>query len=640
MKFFIDKEKAHHNSRLFLTLFAINVVIISALNAALTFVFLTRIGDRLAPTTKLFLAPFFISIFVFVIATMIAQRRLRDGSAVAQLLGGRLLQFPLNDEKERRLFNIVEEMSIASGVPIPFVFVLDQEETINAFAAGADPKNAAIAVSRGALEALTRDELQAVVGHEFSHILNDDMELNTQVGGAVNGFMFFMKLGEVLLRGNRRQSYTGSRKSKGGGSSGPLIIFALGLYILGGMGFILGRYMQGLISQQREYLADASSSQFTRNPEALARALAKIYNGKGSRLSQSDKYELAHIFFADSLEGKASLFFKTHPPLLERIAKLLPAGHAIENFMNQAAVKANKQDSERVIKEAHRQKLNHLISENSEQLDKIKIHASAIGTLAIEAMRIPTEEHFQKSKEVLDNIPTELHKRLLDPENARAHLLAVVISISDDPQSLLKTIAESFPDQKLSTEDCLDFISLNPRNRLLVFQLSLGALRALPIEEKSALWSLLFNAFQSDKNLCLTEALLLFIARDQLMPQKSKAPKLQKPGAYHAAALARLGYWLNNQNLSDEKTLQIRNEIEKTYLLPVPRIPTQNLTWLLFEESLSRLSRLEIETRTQSANMMLKFLPENPSPGQMENFRLLSLCLGIPIPLNLENPVV
>lgn len=633
MKFFIDKEKAHKNSRLFLTLFAINVVIISALNAALVFIFLSRIYDRMAPTPKLFLAPFFISICVFLIATLIAQKRLRDGSAVAQLLGGRLLDFPIKDEKEKRLFNIIEEMSIASGVPIPFVFVLDHEETINAFAAGADPKNAAIAVSRGAIEALSRDELQAVVGHEFSHILNDDMELNSQVGGAVNGFMFFMKLGEVLIRGNRR-SYRSSRKK--GGGSGPLILFAVGLYILGGIGFVLGRYMQGLISQQREYLADASSSQFTRNPEALARALAKIYNGKGSQLSQSDKYELAHIFFADSLGNKASFFFKTHPPLLERIAKLLPPGHLIESFINQASVKANKEDSDRMIKEVHRQRLNHLIEENSDQLEKIQIHASAIGTMAIEVLRTPTEEHFLKSKESLENIPAPLHQQLTNPQNAKAYLLAVVISTNDDPESLLKTIEQSFPDQRQAILECLDFISKDPRHRTLVFHLALGTLRAQNQEEKNSLWTLLFNAFQSDKTLKLSEALLLFIARDQLMGQKSKAPKLQKATAHHAAALARLAFWLNENSLSIESSHLVKNEIEKNFWIQVPRIPNQQISWLLLEESLSRVSRMQLELRTKAMDTLLKSLPENAHIEQKENLRMISLCLGLPIPPLLE----
>lgn len=627
MKFFIDKEYAHRNTRLFLWLFVANVLIISALNAALIYYLLAFKYDRLAQTPKLFLIPFFISIMVFVIACYYSILRLSDGGKVATMLGGRLLQFPLTDESEKRLYNVVEEMSIASGTPVPFVFVLDGESSINAFAAGSDPKNAAVAVTEGAMKALTRDELQAIIGHEFSHILHDDMELNSKVAGAVNGFMFFMKMGEVMLRGNRSSS-TGKRKADG--SAAALWIFALGIYILGSVGFFLGRYMQSLISQQREYLADASSAQFTRNPAALAQALAKIYNGHGSALSKGDKYELAHIFFADGLSSFASQFFKTHPPLLDRIGRLLPEGSKVEEFIFEKSVRAEgKENAQRVIAEVHKERIRKVMDENPQDIEKLAMHASAISMSTLQALRVQTDEHIKISQELLAQIPDSARSDLQNPDNAKANLLSVVISTNDQPDHLIKAVSEGHPDKMPLIERNLAMIRINTAIRLLLFQLSLSPLRTLSKEEKSMTWTLLFNAFQSDQTLTFTEALFLFLAKQALMPPiKTTTQVSQKPSPFHAAAVARISYWFG-LNVSDQ---ELRNDIELITGIPVPKIPEQKLSWLLFEDQLSKLLRLDLNNRQKVVSLFLKQLPIEHPADQGETFRLLSLCLGVPIP--------
>ena len=253
------------------------------------------------------------------------------GGAVAAALGGRRLAPDASAFHERQLLNVVEEVSIAAGLRVPEVWVLDEEPGINAFAAGADPSCAAIAVSRGCLERLSRDELQGVVGHECSHILNGDMRLNFHTMAWIAGIAALFVLGQMLVRltphffggGNR----SGSRKKQEeNGLVFLLLVAGLVLLIAGSVGAFFARLIQAAISRQREFLADASAVQFTRNPQGICNALKKIGGYvDGSRLHSVRSSEVAHMLFCDGAAGFFSSLFATHPPLSERIHRLEPA---------------------------------------------------------------------------------------------------------------------------------------------------------------------------------------------------------------------------------------------------------------------------------------------------------------------------
>jgi Zn-dependent protease with chaperone function len=249
---------------------------------------------------------------------------LRGGGArVAEMMGGRLASGQPRDQLEQRLLNVVEEMAIASGVPVPQVFVLEAETGINAFAAGFSLDDAAIAVTRGALEKLTRSELQGVIAHEFSHVLNGDMRLNTRLMGAVFGVLCIGLCGRGLMRLASNSSGTWRSKSKGGGH---LFALGLGVFVVGWLGELMGKLIKAAVSRQREFLADASAVQFTRDPSAVAGALKKIggYAG-GSKVAVLAADEASHLFFGDLRQRLfAHSWLATHPPLRERIARLDP----------------------------------------------------------------------------------------------------------------------------------------------------------------------------------------------------------------------------------------------------------------------------------------------------------------------------
>ena len=243
------------------------------------------------------------------------------GAAVAAQLGGTWVPEDTRDPALRRLRNVVEEVAIASGVPVPRLFVLEQEAGINAFAAGYGTADAAIAVTRGALDRLNRDELQAVIAHEFSHILNGDMRLNIRLMGVLFGIMMLSLIGQRILL------HAPSVRGRNSNASAVLAVMlaALVAIVIGSLGVFFGRLIQAAVSRQREYLADASAVQFTRQPAALAGALKKIAGlHAGARLEdRAGAGEVAHMLFAQGFHLAG--WMATHPPLLERIRRLDPS---------------------------------------------------------------------------------------------------------------------------------------------------------------------------------------------------------------------------------------------------------------------------------------------------------------------------
>ncbi len=245
----------------------------------------------------------------------------RGGKAVAERLGGRLINLEPRGFEERRLLNVVEEMAIASGTPVPPVYVLD-DSSINAFAAGLTPQDAVIGITRGALTLLTREELQGVIAHEFSHIFHGDMRLNTRLVSVLHGILLLGLIGEFVLRGGGRSSR--SRSNRGNGVAAVLLIGGT-LMVIGYAGTFFGNLIKAAVSRQREFLADAAAVQFTRDPSGIAGALKKIGGHLGgSRLQSPNAAEFSHMYFGQGVSAGFAGLMATHPPLPERIRRVEP----------------------------------------------------------------------------------------------------------------------------------------------------------------------------------------------------------------------------------------------------------------------------------------------------------------------------
>lgn len=328
MDFFEEQARAHRKTKWLVIYFILAVIsMIAMVYFGVIFVSAIAISRHhqnysySAPQTiSLWDPQLFLGVTVGIIAVIIFGSAYKTmalsegGSAVAESLGGRLVSSNTNDLDERKLLNVVEEMSIASGVPMPKVYVLDEEDRINAFAAGYTPSDAAVAVTRNCMTKLTRDELQGVIGHEFSHILNGDMRMNIRLIGILFGILCIATIGRILMMQVRGSS---SRDRN------PLPLVGLLLLVIGSLGVFFGRLIQAAVSRQREFLADASSVQFTRNPAGLSGALQKI-GGYGSVMESPHASDACHLFFASGFESNFLGFMATHPPLEARIRAIDP----------------------------------------------------------------------------------------------------------------------------------------------------------------------------------------------------------------------------------------------------------------------------------------------------------------------------
>jgi Zn-dependent protease with chaperone function len=237
----------------------------------------------------------------------------KGGPALAKQLRAQPLTDPASHE-EKLLTNVVEEIAIASNITPPPIFILDKApDTINALVAGNTVDDAAIILTRGCLNYLTRDELQAVVAHEFSHVFNGDMKLNLRTAALVFGVTSIAIVGgEILIPDDIE-----------GGCLTLAVCLTLGLplLILGLTGTFFGKLIQRAVCREREYLADASAVQFTRHPDALASALNKIHTGS-SRIKISAARAADHLFIANCRKPRWFTLFRTHPPLEKRIRRI------------------------------------------------------------------------------------------------------------------------------------------------------------------------------------------------------------------------------------------------------------------------------------------------------------------------------
>ena len=327
MNFFDAQDNAKRTTRRLVIVYAISTILIVAGIALIVGVAFWNLTRTTASAPFSFAALWYqqgdvmgiaavLAVLVIVGATFFKVATLSAGGGrVARDIGGTLVSPDTTDPLRRRLRNVVEEMAISSGVPVPEIYVLEEESSINAFAAGYTTADAAVAVTRGTLELLDRDELQGVIAHEFSHILNGDMRLNIRLMGVLFGITVLGLIGRTILRGSRHG------RSRNGA---PVVLVGLGLTILGAVGVFFARLIKASVSRQREYLADASAVQFTRQTRGIADALKKIggYH-RGSRITSVDPEEVSHMLFGAGAKLRGA--FATHPPLEDRIRALDPS---------------------------------------------------------------------------------------------------------------------------------------------------------------------------------------------------------------------------------------------------------------------------------------------------------------------------
>jgi Zn-dependent protease with chaperone function len=432
------------------------------------------------------------------------------GTVVAERLNGRRVYPNTIDPVERRLLNVVEEMALASGVPVPPVFMLKEERGINAFAAGYSPSDAVVGVTRGCAEQLTRDQLQGVVAHEFSHILNGDMRLNLRLIGVLHGILLMGLVGRQLLmiagRGGR------SRKENG---IAYLLLIGLGFMVIGFLGLFIGNVIKAAASRQREYLADASAVQFTRNPEGIGGALKRIGAAVfGSKLVTPRAAEASHMYFAEGV----STLFASHPPLHNRISRIDPQwdGKYPPALPADAVVGLGRDGIGALVE-------GETLDQEQDVYDK-PVPVSVVRH-AVEQVAHPTEVHREYVRELLAAMPDAVVDAAHDPYGARALIYATLLDRNADVRAVQLAALQKLTDENVF-ELTLRLVpavnQLDVRAFLPLVDMTLPALRALSPSQYQEFSQCFVQLVQADERLGLFEWTLHQILLRHLRPQFEK----------------------------------------------------------------------------------------------------------------------
>jgi len=515
MNFFARQADARATSRHLVWLFAAAVIaVVVAVDAIIVTVFSMLAGhrdelsgsfDASMAAPSLWVWTGFVVLGVILLGTAYRTSQLRAGGmAVAQSMGGERVAHDTRDPLRRRLWNVVEEMSIASGVPIPAIFVLENEPAINAFAAGHAPGDAAITVTRGALERLNRSELEGVVGHEFSHILNGDMRVNIRLMGMLFGLLVIGTIGQFIMRGT---AGSGNRKA------GAIAVAGFAVMLLGYVGLFLGRLIQAAVSRQRESLADASSVQFTRDPQGLRNALVKIGALEaGSELHAAATEEVAHMLFAPGVTRA----FATHPPLIERIRALDPAFD--EREFKRIAQQMRDQPVTAGDGEAEPEVTGAAAFTGAPAGTRIETGSQAI----VDLVGSPSPDHVQLARQIREALPPDILARVDDP--ARAVGVLWTLLLEPDPsarQKQLELLRQRVGPRhaEVAAAQYERIAALHPLQRLPLLMRLYPALNRLPGVDRERILAAVGELSRVDGKVSVYEYALARLAAQGLAPQ-------------------------------------------------------------------------------------------------------------------------
>ncbi|WP_372797944.1 M48 family metallopeptidase [Pontiella sp.] len=587
MDFFARQDRARRHTGILLIYFGLAILATSALVYFVVLIGLELAGIRLVISKAnhytpdywhpfIFLPTFAITLMVVAFGSILKKSELRGGGPIiATQLGGRPLPPETDNFYERRLRNVVEEMAIASGVPVPQIYVMDTERGINAFAAGYRPSDAVIAVTYGTMVGLTRDELQGVIAHEFSHILNGDMRMNIDLIGWLHGLTAISQSGKGVLK---------CMEHVRGRGSIALVIVGGALFAVGWIGTSFAGIIKSMVSRQREILADASAVQFTRNPSGLAGALKKI-GGLiyGSRLNSWRTQEISHMCFGNGLRGT---MFPTHPPLRKRIQWLEPGFdgtfesvtyeslyeqlqrteaaprpddpvHCADDVFGPVAASGLTDRYPRAPGKARAiaaspgsaYRFGGGVSATQELINGVpkifddtrKSRLKLNGHQLLESIGQPMQRHEETAKALIASIPDRVRTHAASPYGARMLIYFLLLDSREEilrtQMNIIKHLAE--PEVFQTLEKALqDLGTLDPALRLPVIDLTIPALRFLSTRQYEAFMQVVTALAEADRNIDIFEFALRSVLKHHLDPVFGKAPKKPPVNYYGIRGLA------------------------------------------------------------------------------------------------------
>ncbi|MDF3932327.1 M48 family metallopeptidase [Pseudomonas citronellolis] len=530
MNFFQHQDRARRQTGRLILLLALAVACLVSLTSLVLGWLWRHLGEpgthwtspQRLPDAELYGWVAVVVVGVVVVGAWYKQRQLRlGGRTVAERLGGRLISLDARDAEERRVLNVVEEMAIASGTPVPPVYLLE-DNGINAFAAGLTPRDAVIGVTRGTIGLLSRDELQGVIAHEFSHIHHGDMRLNTRLVALLHGILLLGLIGETMVRGlwesgsasdasrvRVQRSNSGNDSSSGSALSLIAVAFIAGLclWLLGSVGTFFGSLIKAAVNRQREYLADASAVQFTRNPESIAGALKKV-GGYGSMLAALNRAEFSHLYFSDGLASHW-FGFATHPPLESRIRRLQPG------WDGRYPKVEPRLDTPLVDRETWNAALRG--------------YPSGAALAAVEAIGEPAEAHLEAARQTLRQLDDGLQVAAHRIDGAEALVYGLLLDTENGAREQQLQLLK--PRLGLDVAFQFDLLeerlrALDPGQRLPLLDLAMPALKQLDDGQYEALRGNMALLIKADRKVKPLEWTLLRIVERNLRPGPARIGNL------------------------------------------------------------------------------------------------------------------
>lgn len=476
MNFFQHQDAARKKTGFLVVGFALVILLILVVIDVLIFIYGREYGDM---TTLISGANVFV-LGVILLGSLAKYWKLRGGGrSVAEMIKAEPILRDAKEPKLRQLINIVDEISIASGIASPTLYYMPEEKGINAFVAGFDANDTVLVVTQGALDKLNRDELQGVIAHEFSHIFNADTKINLRLMAVLGGLLVMSQVGYNILTSQRSSSRT-SRSSNSNSIAVPFVGSVL--FLLGYLGLFFGNIIKAAISRQREYLSDASAVQFTRNPNGIGKALMKIAaQGKSAYMGNKNSEDISHMCFAETIKAGFMNPFSTHPRIDLRIKSIDPTGVIWDEYQRELLNPKTEADAPQP-KPKPKPEEKDPAGVAGVFSDPHKLHILA-GVL-MKAVGNPTPASYANAQQVMESLPEDLKN---------------MTYATDTAQQLAKKILI----------DPMD-------NYLVLLDMSLPALKELDDQAASLFIKDMFKLAKQNNKISLHEALVLTILREHL----------------------------------------------------------------------------------------------------------------------------
>ncbi|GAA3932085.1 M48 family metallopeptidase [Litoribacillus peritrichatus] len=588
------------------------------------------------------------------LATWFTMRQ--GGGKIAKMMGGRIIPANTHNKDEKRLLNVVEEMALASGLPVPELYVMDNEHGLNAFAAGYSPNEAAICVTRGLILSLNRDEIQGVIAHEFSHILNGDMRMNVKLMSILSGLIAVGQLGRWLIE----SGFHSGHDSKGGNIL--FILIGILIWALGSLGVLCSRIIKAAISRQREFLADASAVQFTRQTYGIASALYKISTHRyGSNLISRHAEDLSHMCIGQTMNIRFANALASHPPIEDRITRIEP------HFITKASISSAQQRKEQFEAQqtqntaalpsvsASTDTVSNITAPGSptpeiqqpsgaitseEMIEFVSPQQEASINHAIDSIGITDDHSVTAAKEVLSSLNPSILAALHQPDYAQYIVLLLLAHANSQPKQAKKLITEGFfPAHKVILNH-YDLMLAEAIEQPIfpVLQLGISSLKSLSGTEKKQLLSYAKKLIASDKDIAPNELFIYLVLFRHLNTKAGRAQTIK----FHSVTpllndiqklFSFLAEFTNEHNQDPAFDLAVRQFSHE----PLVRLPPQTINHNELATAIFKIEHLApmLKRNVLRAIFDLFSHDEVITNEEVDWIRMLADCWDCPVPLSM-----